>query len=211
MNSECDLFQKIQTVSRESALSVSQCLAAEKVGCSFVQDKLVVTHVTRKDKIAYTCWPSPLIKFRFLTDLPYYLRSCANFQPDSLRSVFCGLPQKPQTVKEGHFTCQFKILHHNGTFYHSSRQWSGQPVAGDFILTTTGELCEVESFVLNVSPQGIQKLCSVFVLKTFQVNSVLTTKKDLQAAKQLPVTTIASQAVLYPLTNNSFKVVKLQS
>lgn len=103
--------------------------------------------------------PFLFTSFSLLKDLHYYLWGLTVLDENSTQSVFCGIPRPvPAThvpilssFPEGSMASvkKFTMLYHNGVYYRSTRTWQKKACAGDVVFLRSGEICEINMFLLD--------------------------------------------------------------
>lgn len=160
-----------------------------------------------------------------MNDLRYYLWGLDILDESSTKSVFCGVPRSPSStpVLSSYFrnglalVKKFTMLHHNGVYYRSLRVWEKQPCAGDTVFLRSGDLCEVETFLLDLACKEAkeQKLFVAsfpFVRVEDETQHLVVRRVLLPTKKILSVSKIDCAAALYPTTSDdspSWRVLRL--
>lgn len=174
---------------------------------------------------------SLLTRFSLLKDLRYYLWGLDVLDESSTKSVFCGLPRTPtnssvlaSAFPDGlAFIKKFTMLHHNGVDYRSTRMWQRKVCAGDVIFLHSGDLCEIDTFILDQTCKEANNkklfLASFSFIREEQEEDqqqpplLLVHRTVLPHKKLLSVSEIDCAAVLYPTGASvpSWRVLRLSS
>jgi len=108
------------------------------------------------------------------------------------------------------------MLYHLGRYFRADRIWNGIDEKGDAVMTFSGELCWIDTFVLDCHPaDGCRKLfvglfLDIYVDPDDPTSPICLAQLKPQAEfRLLPVSLISCQVVLAPYHANQWKVLKL--
>jgi len=210
---EIALFSACQIAISEGLSSCQTLLLERQISTILVGDRIHITYIHNRNI------------YRLLMDLTYYFWNCGFINFQSITSVFCGVSCKlvpfPEMValqQTGEMK-GFITLYQEGVVYRAQRRRQKQIVLGDAVYTKKGEICRIRSFFLYMSENKVKKYAvatfmdamSSFTSSDASFSFQQVGEKEICDVRYFNVTHIKNMVVLYPITQNRFSVLHLNT